>query len=134
MRRLGFILVAALAVACTAGGGSAFKGGNGNGDGGSGEGGSGATGGGDGGFESVGGGSQGGADPNEIAEVWGHGPDILYKLDPQTKEVTVVGPFQGCGSVIDIAVDKDNNIYGTTSGGLYRIDGTSAACTLIGNG
>jgi hypothetical protein len=48
--------------------------------------------------------------------------------------VTEVGPFQGCSDVIDIALDKDSNLYGTTFGGLYRIDKTTAACTEIAAG
>jgi hypothetical protein len=69
-----------------------------------------------------------------IAEVFGESADTLYKLDPVTKSVTVVGPFQGCSGVIDIALDKDSNMYGTTFDGIYHIDRTTAACTLIASG
>jgi hypothetical protein len=81
---------------------------------------------------SVGAGGAGGS--NQIAEVYGHSPDDLYKLDPVTKEVIVVGPFQGCSSVIDIALDKDSNLYGTTFGGFYQINKDTAVCTLISSG
>lgn len=81
-----------------------------------------------GGFDNPGG--AGGGLP-EIAEVFGHSASELYRLDPDTKAVTLVGPFTGCSSVIDIALDKDSNIIGSTSGGLYRIDKTNAACTEI---
>jgi hypothetical protein len=68
----------------------------------------------------------------EIAEVFGQSADTLYKLDPNTKMVTTVGPFQNCDSaVIDIALDKDGNMFGTTTAGVYRIDKTTAACSLI---
>ncbi|MCK6587873.1 MAG: hypothetical protein HUU21_26615 [Polyangiaceae bacterium] len=80
----------------------------------------------------VGGGAGGGS--NLIAEVYGHSPDELYRLDPTTKEVTVVGAFQGCSSVIDIALDKDSNLYGTTFGGFYKIDKDTASCSLIAQG
>ncbi len=76
---------------------------------------------------------QGGA--GEIAEVFGHSGATLYRLDPVTKAVTTVGNFAGCDqSVIDIALDKDSNIYATTFGGLYHVDKTTAVCTLIQSG
>ena len=81
------------------------------------------------GTASTGSGTGGG---NEIAEVFGQSADTLYKLDPNTKVVTTVGMFQNCdSSVIDIALDKDGNMFGTTTGGVYRIDKTTAACSLI---
>jgi hypothetical protein len=69
-----------------------------------------------------------------VAEVWGQSPDTLYKLDPKTNAVTTIGKFQGCGGVIDIALDKDSNIYAAASGGLYTVDKVSAKCTLIASG
>jgi hypothetical protein len=67
-------------------------------------------------------------------EVYGHSPDTLYKLDPVTKAVTVVGKFQGCTQIIDIAIDESNNIYGTTQSGLWAIDRATAKCTLLAQG
>jgi hypothetical protein len=105
----------------------------------SGSGGAGGSGAGDfggsfGGFNAVGGSSSGGGEP-EITEVFGHGPSTLYRLEPITKQVTAVGQFSGCsGGVIDIAIDKDNQLYGTTSTGLYRINRETAVCTEIATG
>src|SRR5215472_567374 len=65
------------------------------------------------------------------AEVFAESLDTLFKLDPTTKAVTVVGMFQGCSQVVDIALDKDSNMYATTIDGFYKVDRTSAACTLI---
>ena len=79
------------------------------------------------------GGGQGGGEP-QIAEVYGHSPDTLYRLDPDTKAVTTVGDFQGCSGVIDIALDKDSKLLGASFGGLYAIDKGNAHCTLIANG
>lgn len=74
-------------------------------------------------------------DVSEIAEVFGHSADTLYRLDAETKSVTVVGMFDGCdASIIDIALDADSNMFGTAYGGLYAIDRTSGACTLIADG
>jgi hypothetical protein len=72
--------------------------------------------------------------PEPIAEVYGHSAGTLYKLDPNTKAVTVVGDFNGCSSVIDIALDENSKLFGTTSDALWAIDKTSAKCTQIGTG
>jgi hypothetical protein len=68
------------------------------------------------------------------AEVFGQSAGTLYKVDPNTKAVTTVGNFQGCDTVIDIALDKDGNMFGTTFTGFYKIDKTTAVCTHIANG
>jgi hypothetical protein len=92
-----------------------------------------AGGGGAGGDLSLGG--FGGNAPEPIAEVFGESADTLYRLDPDTKQVTVVGPFVGCDGVLDIALDKDGlEIIATTFDGIYRVDKTTAACTLISSG
>ncbi len=78
------------------------------------------------------GGLRGDGGPMQEAVVYGHGPNELYRLDPNTKAVSLVGPFSNCGgAVIDIALDKDSNMYGTTSNGVFRINRMTAACTLI---
>lgn len=72
---------------------------------------------------------------SEIAEVFGHSGDTLYRLDPETKEVTIVGQFDGCtASIIDIALDEDSNMYGAAYGSLWSIDRTTARCTHIADG
>jgi len=72
----------------------------------------------------------------EFAEVFGHSGDTLYRLDPETLDVEEVGQFQGCGngSIIDIALDEDSNMYGASFGALYEIDRVTAQCTLIAEG
>src|SRR5262249_47327989 len=74
-----------------------------------------------------------GGGPPMNAEVFSHSPDTLFRLDPLTKQITVVGPFTGSDGtgMIDIALDKTGAMYGTTFGGLYRIDKTTAKCTMI---
>ncbi len=84
-----------------------------------------------GGFGTGGG---GGSVPELVSEVYGNSPDVLYRLDPDTQIVTTIGTFQGCSSVIDIALDKDSNLYGTTFDGLYAINKDTAVCTLISPG
>lgn len=69
------------------------------------------------------------------AEVFGHSGQVLYRMDPDTKEVTTVGPFVGCtASIIDIALDASSQMYGTAFGSLWAIDRTTAQCTLIAQG
>lgn len=71
----------------------------------------------------------------EIAEVFGHSGQVLYRLDPDTKEVTEVGPFAGCtASIIDIALDAESNMYGTAFSSLWSIDRMTAQCTKIADG
>jgi hypothetical protein len=74
--------------------------------------------------------------PGEIAEVFGHSGDTLYRMDADTKEVTTIGTFTGVmsGSIIDIALDADSNMYGAAFGALYSIDAQTAECTLIAEG
>lgn len=71
----------------------------------------------------------------QVDEVYGHSGTDLYRLNPTTKAVSLVGSFEGCqGGVIDIALDQDSNLYGTTTKALYRIDRNSAVCTKIASG
>ncbi|HHH30329.1 MAG TPA: hypothetical protein ENK57_18575, partial [Polyangiaceae bacterium] len=110
--------------ACAASGGATEDDGSGAGP----QGGAGGTGngvGGEGAGFNVGGGS-GGSNPNEITEVYGHSPDTLYVLVPETLQVSVVANFNGgCEDVVDIAIDEDNEIIATTqfdTAGLYRVN------------
>jgi len=68
------------------------------------------------------------------SEVYGHSANALYKLDPDTKAVTLVGAFKDCSQVLDIALDKDSHLYGTTSSGLWSINRASAQCSPIATG
>jgi hypothetical protein len=147
---LGFVLriavgIAAVGCSATPGGGTFGNTGGSAGNGGAGGGAAGAAGqagaagaageggaGGDGGFNFP---MDGGVpEPQTPGEVFGHSADTLYKLEPYSKQVTVIGNFQGCSSVIDLAIDKDSKIIATTFGGLYWIDKTNAKCSLIASG
>lgn len=69
------------------------------------------------------------------SEVWSHSADTLYRLDPVTKQVTIIGPFAGCGGdVIDIALDAQSNLFATTPTALLRVDKANARCTKIADG
>jgi hypothetical protein len=71
----------------------------------------------------------------EIAEVFGHSANVLYRMDPETHAVTTVGTLQGCtNSIIDIALDADSRMFGTSYSALYRIDRQTAQCTFVAAG
>ncbi|MGD0526928.1 MAG: hypothetical protein ABSE49_17410, partial [Polyangiaceae bacterium] len=70
-----------------------------------------------------------------VALIYAHSADTLYRLDANSKQVAVVGPFTGgCSSVIDIAIDSNSNAYVTTETNLWKVDLTTAACTNIATG
>jgi hypothetical protein len=72
--------------------------------------------------------------PPKIAELFGHSAGTLYRLDPVTKGVTVVGDFEGCGPVIDIALDESSTLIAASYQALYRVDKATASCTQIAKG
>lgn len=75
------------------------------------------------------------AAPPPVPIVYAHSPGTLYKVDPVTKDVSVVAAFNGgCTEVIDLALDQDSNAFVTTFEGLYRLDTGTATCTLIAKG
>jgi hypothetical protein len=73
-------------------------------------------------------------DPPEVSEVYGHSSKTLYRLDPVTKQVTVVGDFDGCGPVIDIALDEKSTLDAASYQALYTVDKATASCTEIATG
>ncbi len=89
--------------------------------------------GGSGGAAELDAGTDGPFPPPPVA-VYAHSDTTLYLLDPGTKAVTVIGNFQGCSGMIDIAVDQVGTIYGSGSGALFRVDPKTAACEFLANG
>lgn len=70
----------------------------------------------------------------EVNEVFGHSDTTLFRLDPKTKAVTEVGAFNGCESVIDIALDEASTLYAVSYNELYTVEKTTAKCTSIAKG
>lgn len=70
----------------------------------------------------------------EVHEVYGHSATTLYKLEPKTKAVTVVGAFKDCEPIIDIAIDEASTIYAVSEKTLYTLDKTTATCTKVASG
>jgi hypothetical protein len=66
--------------------------------------------------------------------VYAHSATQLYSIDPDTLEVTLVGPFQwpsGSDQMTDIALDKDANMVGISFGTVYAVNKDTAACTRL---
>jgi hypothetical protein len=68
----------------------------------------------------------------EVHEVYGQSATTLYKLEPKTKAVTVVGNFKNCEPVIDIALDEKSTLYAVSDKTLYTVDKNTAVCTPHG--
>ncbi len=69
------------------------------------------------------------------AIVYGQSATTLYAVNPNTNDVTTVADFQGCSDeVIDLALDKDSNMYATSDQGVYKVDRMTAVCTLLASG
>jgi hypothetical protein len=95
-------------------------------------------------------GTGGGGGSNAEGEVYGHSDTQLFKLEPISKMVTVIGTFDcvtitvpGFGEGMwDIAIDKDGIMMGTLSklqnfvqsGALVTIDKANAHCTVVQTG
>lgn len=72
--------------------------------------------------------------PPPTAAVYANSSDSLYVIDPATNAVSLVGPFQGCDFVIDIAVNRTGGVFATTKSALFAVDPKTAACKYIANG
>jgi hypothetical protein len=69
--------------------------------------------------------------------VYAHTSSELYKVDPDTLAVTLVGTFafdSGTDQITDIAIDKDGLMIGISFGSVYRIDPSNATGTRLSNG
>ncbi len=74
--------------------------------------------------------------PPEQTFVYAHTSSELYKVDPDTLAVTLVGSFAfdtGTDQITDIAIDKTGLMIGISFGSVYRIDPTNATGTRLSN-
>src|SRR5262245_1816153 len=85
------------------------------------------------------------ADPNgpdgtqqQQTFVYAHTSSTLYKVDPDTLQVTPIGAFQwpngGSDQMTDLAIDKTGRMIGISFGAVYLVDATTAAATLLSTG
>jgi len=76
--------------------------------------------------------------PAFFGAVYAHSATDLYKVDPDTLDVTPVGAFVWPpGSLLeqmtDIALDKDANMIGISFGKVFAVDKDTAVCTFLAN-
>lgn len=119
MRNLGIILFAIVVAAC---GPEARDGGGGGGV--------------DGGPDDDGGGT--GTDGGiGVTFVYAHTASALYRVDPDTLAITLVGNFgwsNGSDQMTDIAIDKTGGMLGVSFTAVYRIDPSNAQATRLSTG
>jgi hypothetical protein len=84
--------------------------------------------------------------PPAPGKVYAHSDDTLWLLEPISKQVTMVGPFDcvgtTVGSMVDIAIDRAGKMTGCAAiqfngalgGALVSIDPTSGHCTVLTKG
>lgn len=76
----------------------------------------------------------GDAQSAENAAVYAHTGEGLYRVDPDSLEVSLVGNFSftgTAGAVTDIAIDRAGNMLGITFDGVFAIDKTTAHATQL---
>jgi hypothetical protein len=69
-----------------------------------------------------------------MGAVYAHSSSQLYKIDPDTLDVTLVAAFgwpSGSDSMTDIALDKDANMVGISFNTVYAVNKDTAACTRL---
>jgi hypothetical protein len=74
--------------------------------------------------------------PFEDGVIYAHSPDRLYQIDPDSYEVTEVGPFVwpadiGFDQMTDIAIDKTGTMIGVSFTRVYRVDPLTAGATYL---
>jgi hypothetical protein len=80
-----------------------------------------------------------GDDPGAMNFVYAHTAKDLYKVDPDTLAITLIGAFQwklpdGTPSddqMTDLAINKDNLMIGLSFGGVYNVDPMTAVATQL---
>jgi hypothetical protein len=73
-----------------------------------------------------------------LGAIYAHSYQRLYKVDPDTLAVTLVGSFRWPSGyenelMTDIAVDKDENITGISFGAVFSVNKLTAEVTLRSN-
>lgn len=74
-------------------------------------------------------------DASVMTFVYAHTSSQLYKVDPDTLQVTLIGTFTfaggGSDQITDIAIDKTGLMIGISFTSVYKIDPANAACTRL---
>jgi hypothetical protein len=73
-------------------------------------------------------------DPVDNSRVFAHSGNVLYRMNNKTLAAEQIGPLTGLPAMRglqDLAIDKDDKIVGVTRDGLFSINSTTGATTLI---
>lgn len=81
-------------------------------------------------------GGGGGGGSTEMAFVYAHTASTLYKVDPDTLQIMLIGEFKwpaeiGTDQMTDLAIDKTGRMVGLSFGGVYLVDPATAATTFL---
>jgi hypothetical protein len=83
----------------------------------------------------TGSGGGGGGGGGEDVFVYAHTASTLYKINPDTLQVQMIGNFNwgsvGTDQMTDIAIDKNGQMIGVSFTRVYRVDPSNAAATLL---
>src|SRR6185436_536548 len=82
-------------------------------------------------------GGNNGNNDGSMTYVFAHTATELYKVDPDTLQITRVGPFQWVGAadqMTDLAIDKTGRMIGVSFSSVYQVDPRSARTTLLSSG
>lgn len=74
------------------------------------------------------------APPPDNSAVYAHSSSSLYRIDPNTLEVTLVGSFiwpLGADSMTDIAIDRFGRMVGVSFTRVYEIDEQTGSCIFL---
>ncbi|MBA2538732.1 MAG: hypothetical protein H0V17_03780 [Deltaproteobacteria bacterium] len=76
-------------------------------------------------------------DPPVQTFVYAHTSSDLYRVDPDSLAVQLIGPFSfttGSDQITDIAINKAGTMIGISFNSVYRIDPSNAAATRLSDG
>jgi hypothetical protein len=75
------------------------------------------------------------SDASVMTFVYAHTSSQLYKVDPDTLAITLIGNFTfpggGSDQITDLAIDRTGIMIGISFQSVYRIDPSTAACTRL---
>jgi hypothetical protein len=70
--------------------------------------------------------------------VYAHTSSTLYKVDPDTLAISMIGNFGwpngASDQMTDLAIDKNGVMIGVSFGSVYKVDPTTAQTTLLSSG
>lgn len=73
----------------------------------------------------------------EVTFVYAHTATELYRVDPDTLQITLIGAFQWPGlpdQMTDLAIDKTGRMVGVSFGSVYQVDPATAKATRLSSG